>query len=72
MESGTPSAFRGLEKEEAVLYYALVFLIVGLIAGVLGASGVAAVASQIAWVLFVIGIILLVIHLATGRRGPVL
>jgi uncharacterized membrane protein YtjA (UPF0391 family) len=72
MESGTPSAFPRLEKEEAVLYYALVFLIVGLIAGVLGASGVAAVASQIAWVLFVIGIILLVIHLATGRRGPVI
>jgi uncharacterized membrane protein YtjA (UPF0391 family) len=54
-----------------VLYYALVFLIVGLIAGVLGATGVAAVASQIAWILFIIGIILLVIHLATGRRGPV-
>jgi uncharacterized membrane protein YtjA (UPF0391 family) len=55
-----------------VLYYALVFLIVGLIAGVLGASGVAAIASQIAWVLFIIGIIMLVIHLATGRRGPVI
>ena len=55
----------------AVLYYALVFLIVGLIAGVLGATGVAAIASQIAWILFIVGIILLVIHLATGRRGPV-
>jgi uncharacterized membrane protein YtjA (UPF0391 family) len=73
MESGTPSAFLATEKGGVtVLYYALVFLIVGLIAGVLGASGVAAVASQIAWVLFVIGIILLVIHLATGRRGPVI
>ena len=54
-----------------VLYYALVFLIVGLIAGVLGATGVAAIASQIAWILFIVGVILLVIHLATGRRGPV-
>jgi uncharacterized membrane protein YtjA (UPF0391 family) len=54
-----------------VLYYALVFLIVGLIAGVLGATGVASIASQIAWILFIVGIILLVIHLATGRRGPV-
>ena len=60
------------EKEGAyVLYYALVFLIVGLIAGVLGATGVAAIASQIAWILFIVGVILLVIHLATGRRGPV-
>jgi len=42
-----------------MLYYAL---IVGLIASVLGATGVAAVASQIAWVLFVIGIVLLMLH----------
>jgi uncharacterized membrane protein YtjA (UPF0391 family) len=54
-----------------VLYYALIFLVVGLIAGVLGATGVAAVASQIAWILFIIGIVLLVIHFLTGRRGPV-
>jgi uncharacterized membrane protein YtjA (UPF0391 family) len=56
-----------------MLYYALVFLIIGLIAGVLGISGVAAVASQIAWVLFLIGVILLVVHLVTGnRQRPVL
>jgi uncharacterized membrane protein YtjA (UPF0391 family) len=51
-----------------MLYYALVFLVVGLIAGALGVSGVAAVASQIAWVLFVIGIVLLTVHLISGRR----
>jgi uncharacterized membrane protein YtjA (UPF0391 family) len=55
-----------------MLYYALVFLIVGLIAGALGITGVAAVASQIAWVLFLIGIVLLVVHLVTGRRTPTL
>jgi uncharacterized membrane protein YtjA (UPF0391 family) len=78
------NAMRGREKKRhifcfvrraggvVVLYYALVFLIVGLVAGVLGATGVAAIASQIAWILFIIGIILLVIHLATGRRGPVI
>ena len=37
-----------------MLYYSLVFLIIGLIAGALGIYGVAAVASQIAWVLFLI------------------
>ena len=51
-----------------MLYYALMFLVVGLIAGVLGMSGVAAVASQIAWVLFLIGVILLVVHMITGNR----
>jgi uncharacterized membrane protein YtjA (UPF0391 family) len=60
-----------IERRADVLYYALVFLIVGAIAGALGASGVAAVASQIAWVLFVVGIVLLLIHLVTGRRTVV-
>jgi uncharacterized membrane protein YtjA (UPF0391 family) len=51
-----------------MLYYALVFLVLGLVASLLGAYGVAAVASQIAWVLFIIGIVLLVVHLISGRR----
>jgi len=54
-----------------MLYYSLVFLIVGLIAGALGIYGVAAIASQIAWVLFLIGIVLLVVHLVSGRSRPV-
>jgi uncharacterized membrane protein YtjA (UPF0391 family) len=69
---GTSSALRPTRKGGVpVLYYALVFLIVGLVAGVLGATGVAVIASKIAWILFIVGIVLLVIHLATGRRGPV-
>jgi uncharacterized membrane protein YtjA (UPF0391 family) len=51
-----------------MLYYALIFLVVGLIAGLLGIYGVAAMATQIAWFLFLIGIVLLVIHLVTGNR----
>jgi len=51
-----------------VLYYALVFLVLGLVAGALGVSGVAAVASQIAWVLFIVGLVLMVVHFLTGRR----
>jgi uncharacterized membrane protein YtjA (UPF0391 family) len=50
-----------------MLYYALAFLVVGLIAGVLNLAGVAAIAIQISWILFVIGIVLVVIHLVTGR-----
>ena len=53
-----------------MLYYALIFLVVGLIAGALGLLGVAAVASQISWILFLIGIAILVIHLITGRGPP--
>ena len=53
-----------------MLYYALVFLIVGLIAGALGLAGIAVIAGQISWILFLIGIVLLVLHLLTGRRLP--
>jgi uncharacterized membrane protein YtjA (UPF0391 family) len=55
-----------------MLYYSLVFLIVGLIAGALGIYGVAAIASQIAWVLFLVGIVLLIVHLVSGRQRPVI
>ena len=54
-------------EEVPMLYYALAFLVVGLIAGVLNLTGVAAIAVQISWILFVIGIVLVVIHLVTGR-----
>ena len=54
----------------AMMSLALTFLIVGLVAGLLGLYGVAAVASQIAWVLFLVGVVLLVLHLARARRLP--
>jgi uncharacterized membrane protein YtjA (UPF0391 family) len=58
-------------KEWAMLYYALVFLVVGVIAGALNLAGVSAVAVQISWVLFLIGIVLVAIHVVTGRSGRV-
>jgi uncharacterized membrane protein YtjA (UPF0391 family) len=58
------------KEEPTMLYYALIFLLVGLVAGALGLFGVAAIASQIAWILFLIGVVMLVVHLATsGGRG---
>jgi uncharacterized membrane protein YtjA (UPF0391 family) len=53
-----------------MLKLALLFLIVAIIAGVLGASGVAAMATDIAWILFVVGLILAVIFFVLGRRPP--
>jgi 4a-hydroxytetrahydrobiopterin dehydratase len=50
-----------------MLYYALMFLVVGVIAGALNMAGVAAVAVQISWILFLIGIVLLAIHLFSSR-----
>lgn len=54
-----------------MLNYALTFVVVGLIAALLGLSGVAAVAMQIGWICFLIGIVLLVVHLVRGRVPPV-
>jgi uncharacterized membrane protein YtjA (UPF0391 family) len=54
-----------------MLYYALMFLLLGLVAAALGLSGIAAVATQISWVLFVVGIVLLIIHVAKGRTARV-
>ena len=54
-----------------MLYYALAFLVVGLVAGILGLAGIAAIASQISWILFLIGIVLLLVHMFTGRPAQV-
>ena len=50
-----------------MLYYALMFLVVGLIANALKLLGVSAVAVQMSWILFLIGVVLLVVHLVSGR-----
>jgi uncharacterized membrane protein YtjA (UPF0391 family) len=51
-----------------MLYWALIFLIVAIVAGVLGFTGVAAVSADIAWALFIIGLILAIIFFVLGRR----
>ncbi|WP_456061995.1 DUF1328 domain-containing protein [Aporhodopirellula aestuarii] len=57
--------------EIAMLGWALTFLIIALIAGVLGFGVVAGTAATIAKVLFVVFLVLFVIGLLMGRRGPV-
>ncbi len=47
--------------------WALTFLIVAIIAGALGLSGVAGVATNIAWILFVVGLVLAIIFAIRGR-----
>jgi uncharacterized membrane protein YtjA (UPF0391 family) len=64
----TPAFHR---EESTMLYYALVFLVVGLIAGALNLAGVSTVAVQISWILFLIGVVLVAIHAITGRSARV-
>lgn len=54
-----------------MLRWAVIFLIIGLVAAVLGASGVAGAATNIAWILFVIGLIMAVVFFFMGRKPGV-
>ena len=54
-----------------MLYYALLLLIGGQVAGVLGLSRVGGVVSPITWIPFVIGAVLMAIHFVTGRSPTV-
>jgi uncharacterized membrane protein YtjA (UPF0391 family) len=54
-----------------MLSWALAFLIIAIIAGVLGFSGIAGAATNIAWILFVVGLIVALLFLVTGRRPSV-
>ena len=49
--------------------WAATFLIIAIIAGVFGFSGIAGTATNIAWILFVVGLVLAVVFMLTGR-GP--
>ena len=50
-----------------MLQWALIFLVVAIIAGLLGFSGIAGAATNIAWVLFLVGLVLAVIFFFKGR-----
>jgi uncharacterized membrane protein YtjA (UPF0391 family) len=53
-----------------MLRWALLFLIIALIAGAFGFWGLEGTAMWIAKVLFVVFLILFVVSLVMGRRGP--
>lgn len=52
-----------------MFYWAAVFLIVALVAAVFGFGGIAGVSAEIAWILFIVGLILAVVFFLFGRRG---
>lgn len=53
-----------------MLSWALTFLVVAIIAGVLGFGVIAGTAAYMAKILFIVFLILFVISLVAGRRGP--
>ena len=54
-----------------MIYWAAVFLVIAIVAALLGLGGVAFMSKQIAWILFIIGLILAVVTFVFGRgRAP--
>jgi uncharacterized membrane protein YtjA (UPF0391 family) len=61
---------RGEEADNNV-ELAVTFLIIAIIAAALGFSGIAGTAVNIAWILFVVGLILAIVLFVAGRRPPI-
>jgi uncharacterized membrane protein YtjA (UPF0391 family) len=62
--------YRHGTREIDMLYYAVVFLVIALIAGALGFFGIAGAAVGIAKILFFVFLVLFVVSLVLGRRAP--
>jgi uncharacterized membrane protein YtjA (UPF0391 family) len=54
-----------------MLRWALIFLIIALLAGALGLGGLEGTAMYIARILLIIFVVLFVVSLITGRRTPI-
>jgi len=53
-----------------MIRWAVTFFIIAIIAGLLGFSGIAGTAVNIAWILFVVGLVLAIVFTVIGRRPP--
>jgi uncharacterized membrane protein YtjA (UPF0391 family) len=58
------------DKEISMLNWAVIFLVIAVVAAIFGFSGVAGAAANIAWILAVVGIVLAVAFFVMGRRPP--
>lgn len=57
------------QKENTMLRWAVTFLVIAIIAAVFGFGGIAAAATDIARILFVVFLVLFVLALIFGRRS---
>ncbi len=61
-----------IEQEILMLRYALIFLVIALLASAFGMFGLSGVAMQAARILFFVFLVLFVISLINGRRGSLM
>ena len=53
-----------------MLRWALLFLVIAIIAGALGMFRAEFISSEIAWILFVVFLVFFIVSLVLGRRAP--
>ena len=53
-----------------MLQWSIMFLVIALIAGAFGMGLISGVATNIAWILFAVFLVLFAISLFSGRHGP--
>jgi len=56
------------QKEIPVIYWAAVFLVIAVVSALLGLTGIAGMSANIAWVLFIVGVVFAIVLFLTGRR----
>lgn len=67
---GTPCATtRNEEKTKTMLWYTWVFLVIALLAAVLGFGGIAAASAGIAKICFIVFLVLFLVSVLAGRRS---
>jgi uncharacterized membrane protein YtjA (UPF0391 family) len=62
---------KAIRRRETMFNWAIIALVIAIIAGILGFSGIAGTATNIAWILFVVGLVLAIIFFLTGKRPRV-
>lgn len=55
-----------------MMNWAITFLVIALIAAVLGFTGIAGVAIEIAWIVFVVGMIMSIFFFIRSSKSPLL
>jgi uncharacterized membrane protein YtjA (UPF0391 family) len=69
MNRQSGSADARSQRRLRMISWAVTFLVIALIAAVLGFTGIAGMSMQLAWILFVVGLVLAVVFAIVGRRA---
>jgi uncharacterized membrane protein YtjA (UPF0391 family) len=51
-----------------MFYWAAIFLVIAIVSALFGLGGVAGLSQQIAWILFLVGLVLAIVSFVLGRR----